>query len=64
MGGRDLSTQSTINYRKLRKKGITVGKTIGVIIGTFCIYNQLPLLHDDRDFDPMAEFLDLKVVEI
>lgn len=40
MGGRDLSIQSAINYRKLRKKGVTVGKTIGVIIGTFCIYNQ------------------------
>lgn len=63
MGGRDLSIQSAINYRKLRKKGVTVRKTIDLIIGTFCIFYQLPLLHDDRDFDPMVKFLGLKVIE-
>jgi predicted nucleic acid-binding protein len=29
-------------------------KTIDIMIGTFCIHHQLPLLHDDRDFDPMV----------
>ena len=56
MGGRDLSIQSALNYRALRKKGATVRKTIDVMIGTFCIHYRLPLLHDDRDFDPMVKF--------
>jgi hypothetical protein len=59
MGGQDLALESAKNYRVLRKNGITVRKTIDVIIGTFCIHYQLPLLHDDKDFDPMVRFLGL-----
>jgi predicted nucleic acid-binding protein len=63
MGGRDVALQSAINYRVLRRKGVTVRKTIDVMIGTFCIHYQLPLLHDDRDFDPMVKFLGLKTID-
>jgi predicted nucleic acid-binding protein len=63
MGGRVLALQSAMNYRSLRKKGVTVRRTIDVMIGTFCIHYQLPLLHDDRDFDPMVRFLGLKVID-
>jgi hypothetical protein len=63
MGGHDLSIQSALNYRALRKKGVTVRKTIDVMIGTFCIHYRLPLLHDDRDFDPMVRFLGLKIID-
>ncbi len=62
MGGLELALESAANYRLLRKNGVTVRKTIDVMIGTFCIHHQLPLLHDDRDFDPMVEFLGLKLV--
>ncbi len=62
MGGRALALESAMNYRRLRKKGVTVRKTIDVMIGTFCIHYRLPLLHDDRDFDPMATFLGLKTI--
>jgi predicted nucleic acid-binding protein len=53
---------SAQHYRILRKKGITVRKTIDIIIGTFCILEGLLLLHDDRDFDPMVSHLSLKVL--
>ncbi len=62
MVGRHIAIQSADNYRKLRKKGITVIKTIDVIIGTYCITENLPLLHDDKDFNPMAEHLGLKTI--
>ncbi len=62
MGGQTIALKSAANFRLLRKKGVTVRKTIDVIIGTFCIHNQLTLLHCDRDFDPMVEHLDLKTV--
>jgi predicted nucleic acid-binding protein len=62
MGGQTIALKSAANFRLLRKKGATVRKTIDVIIGTFCIYNQLTLLHCDRDFDPMVEYLSLKTV--
>ena len=63
MVGRAIALKSTENYRSLRRRGVTVRKTIDVIIGTFCIYYQLPLLHDDRGFDPMVKFLGLKIVD-
>jgi predicted nucleic acid-binding protein len=57
--GADLAPRAARNYRTLRDLGITVRKTAGIIIGTFCIENHHALLHDDRDFLPMAEHLGL-----
>jgi hypothetical protein len=39
--------------------GITVGKTIDLIIGTFCIARGHALLAADGDFRPMARHLGL-----
>ena len=47
------------NYRQLRRKGITVRKTIDGIIATACIEANLPLLFSDRDFIPYVEHLGL-----
>jgi len=63
MLGKELAVKSAENYRHLRKKGISVRKTIDVVIATFCISSNLPLLHDDRDFEPMERHLNLKVVK-
>ena len=63
MVGRAIALKSGENYRALRKRGLTPRKTIDVIIGTFCVHYQLPLLHDDKDFDPMVKFLGLKIVD-
>jgi predicted nucleic acid-binding protein len=48
------------NYRQLRRKGITVRKTIDGIIATACIEANLPLLFSDRDFQPYVEHLGLE----
>ena len=60
IGGFNVAVQSAQNYRVLRKSGITVRKTIDIIIATFCIIEGLTLLHDDRDFDPMVSHFSLK----
>ena len=49
------------NVRQLRRKGITVRKTIDGIIATACIEANLPLLFSDRDFQPYVEHLGLEV---
>lgn len=59
--GREIAINAAQNFRKLRKKGITVRKTIDVLIATFCIEYGFELLHNDRDFDPMEEVLGLKM---
>ncbi|MDI1231125.1 MAG: PIN domain nuclease [Methylobacter sp.] len=62
MLGVDLSLKSAENFRKLRKQGVTIRKTIDTMIATYCIENELPLLHSDKDFKPFQQFLGLQVV--
>jgi hypothetical protein len=52
MVGHEISLKSVDNFRLLRKKGITIRKTIDVLIVTYSIENQLILLHSDKDFQP------------
>lgn len=64
MVGKEVAIRSAEHYRLLRGKGVTVRKTIDVMIGTFCIYHDIDLLHRDRDFVPMEEYLNLKSVKL
>ena len=60
--GEEIAIQSAKNFRYLRKNGITIRKTIDVVIATFCIENNLTLLHNDKDFEPFEKYLKLKTV--
>ena len=57
-----IALQSAENYRHLRKRGVTVRKTIDCLIATYCIESKLPLLANDRDFEPFAEHLGLQLL--
>ncbi len=59
MAGDPIAVAAARNFRSLRKRGITVRKTIDLLIGTWCIENRRPLLHNDSDFRPMARHLGL-----
>ncbi len=58
--GARLAIKTADNYRALRKRGISVRKTIDAVIATWCIENRMPLLYSDRDFDPFVRHLGLK----
>jgi len=53
MVGRSIAEKSAMNYRRLRRLGFTVRKTIDLLIGTYCMEHDHELLHSDRDFDAM-----------
>jgi len=57
-----IALSSAANFRTLRKKGITVRKTIDTIIATYCIENGLALLYSDKDFQPFRQHLNLQSV--
>jgi predicted nucleic acid-binding protein len=57
-----IAIQSARNYRFLRSKGITIRKTIDCLIATYCIENNLSLLHNDKDFGGFESHLNLKVI--
>ena len=59
MAGDAIAVTAARNFRYLRSVGITVRKTIDLLIGTWCIENRTPLLHNDSDFRPMARHLGL-----
>ncbi|MDA1116859.1 MAG: PIN domain nuclease [Proteobacteria bacterium] len=58
--GASLAIKTADNYRALRRRGVTVRKTIDAVIATFCIERRTPLLYSDRDFDPFVRHLGLK----
>ena len=62
MVGREVALAAARNYRALRARGVTIRKTIDVLIATFCMENGHSLLHADRDFDPIEEHLGLRTI--
>ena len=62
MVGFTMAEKSASNYRLLRSKGVTVRKTIDVLIGTFCVEHGLPIIHHDSDFDLMAKHIGLDII--
>jgi predicted nucleic acid-binding protein len=59
MAGEANAVAAARNFRALRQRGITIRKTIDLLIGTWCIENRRSLLHNDSDFRPMARHLGL-----
>ncbi|MGO8694993.1 MAG: PIN domain nuclease [Rectinemataceae bacterium] len=59
--GKNIAVAASRNFLTLRREGITVRKTIDVLIATFCTENDLELIHNDRDFDQIEEKLGLRV---
>jgi predicted nucleic acid-binding protein len=58
--GRDVAIAAAANYRALRSQGVTVRKTIDLLIATHCLLHQHELLHADRDFDAFERHLGLR----
>jgi predicted nucleic acid-binding protein len=57
-----IAEKSASNYRILRSRGVTIRKTIDVLIGTFCVERGFRIAHYDSDFDLMARHIGLDVL--
>ena len=51
----EVYTESAKLCYNLRRQGLTIRNTIDVLIAHTAIHYDLPLLHNDRDFDFIAE---------
>jgi predicted nucleic acid-binding protein len=60
LGGKSLAIKAASNFRFLRSKGITIRKTVDMLIGSWCIEHEVELLHNDKDFDQIATQLPLQ----
>ena len=61
--GRAVALQAAQYYRVLRTRGVTIRKTIDVLIATFCIVNDHVLLHADKGVAPLRRHLGLQVLD-
>jgi predicted nucleic acid-binding protein len=59
--GREVALTAAANYRALRQVGVTVRKTVDLLIATHCVRYRHELLHADRDFDGFEQHLGLRV---
>ena len=48
-------------YRHLRKKGITIRKSVDCLIATYAIMTNMFILHNDDDFTKIAQESSLKI---
>lgn len=62
MVGFEGAIKSADYFRALRKQGITIRKTVDVIIATFCIEAGHFLLFSDKDFMPFVQHFGLRAV--
>jgi len=51
-------------FRKLRSKGITIRKSLDCMIASVAIENDIPLLQNDKDFQPIEKHCSLKVLSL
>ena len=51
-------------YRKCRKKGLTVRSTIDLLIAQIALEHNLILLHNDNDFNNIANLSGLKIYKL
>ena len=49
-------------YRRLRRRGITIRNAVDCMIAAVAIEHDVPLLHNDSDFEPIATHCGLSVV--
>lgn len=60
MGPADYDDAATL-YRLCRREGETVRKLIDCLISAVAIRADVPILHNDVDFDVLARYTDLRI---
>lgn len=51
-------------YRNLRKKGITIRKSVDCLIVSYALVNDLHLFFIDKDFENICKNLEMKIIPV
>ncbi len=55
LGGLEAMLRAAMLYRALRNQGITISKLMDLLIASWCIHEDVALLHEDKDFRLFTE---------
>lgn len=61
LGGKSLAIKAASNFRFLQSKGITIRKTVDMLIASWCMEHNIELFHHNKYFDLIATQLPLKI---
>jgi predicted nucleic acid-binding protein len=60
----DITNYAIGLYRHLRKKGITIKKSVDCLIASYAILEDMYILHNDSDFTQIAKESKLQIYKI
>ncbi|MBN8825325.1 MULTISPECIES: PIN domain nuclease [unclassified Spirosoma] len=60
----EAAVEAATIYRFLRKKGVTIRKPNDCLIAHYAIFYDIPILHNDADFDQIARFTSLRIAQV
>ena len=61
LGTKNLAVKAAAHFRHLRSEGITIRKTVDMLIAAWCMNHDIALLHNDKDFARIASKLPLYI---
>ncbi|MFT3853970.1 MAG: PIN domain nuclease [Ilumatobacteraceae bacterium] len=61
LDGLDDFRRAAALYRQARRRGLTIRRTADCLIASVCVREQLPLLHNDADFERLASCTPLMI---
>ena len=50
-------------YRDVRRKGFTIDSPLDCLIAAIAIRNDVPIMHEDEDFETIARFTPLRIAK-
>ena len=59
-----MAVDTTNVYRQCRTRGYTIRKANDCLIAHYALRYNLPLLHQDKDFDYVAQVFPLQIVQV
>jgi predicted nucleic acid-binding protein len=59
---KNMFIQASSIYRTIRKNGKTIRSHIDCIIASICLEHEVDLLHNDKDFNVIAQYTSLRIL--
>ena len=63
LGGKKMAQKAVDLHRTLRDNGVSVRKTVDLLIAAWCLEHDAELLHNEEAFERISEVVPLRVIQ-